>query len=131
MAGESERHPFLLSVQDVAKHLETDIERGLTSAQVAQFQEKYPPNKLNIGGAIPWYTIFLRQLFNAMILVRFSQLVAIMMNTHSCVGAILCYGTEFRCTRLRRGWRPCCRHLPQRFYWLLSRVWRRKKDGGS
>ncbi|KAH6648429.1 P-type Na+-ATPase [Truncatella angustata] len=71
MAGEFERHPFLLSVQDVATSLETDVERGLTSAQVAQFQGKYPPNELDVGGAIPWYTIFLRQLFNAMILVLF------------------------------------------------------------
>lgn len=69
MATASERHAFLLPVQDVAKNLETDIERGLTSAQVAHLQEKYPPNELDVGGAIPWYIIFLRQLLNAMILV--------------------------------------------------------------
>ncbi|KAK9789652.1 putative P-type Na(+) transporter [Seiridium cardinale] len=71
MAGEFDRHPFLLSVQDVAKSLGTDVERGLTSSQVAQLREKHPPNELDVGGAIPWYTIFLRQLFNAMILVLF------------------------------------------------------------
>ncbi|KAF3017425.1 Na+ ATPase [Neopestalotiopsis sp. 37M] len=71
MAGVSEKHPFLLPVQDVAQKLDTDIERGLTSAQVAQLQEKHPPNELDVGGAIPWYTIFLRQLLNAMILVLF------------------------------------------------------------
>ncbi|KAI1840606.1 hypothetical protein JX266_013210 [Neoarthrinium moseri] len=71
MAGEFDRHPYLLTVQDVAKNLGTDLDRGLTGAQVAQLQEKYPPNELDIGGAIPWYTIFLRQLFNAMILVLF------------------------------------------------------------
>lgn len=69
MAGVSEKHPFLLPVQDVAQKLDTDIERGLTSAQVAQLQEKHPSNELDVGGAIPWYTIFLRQLLNAMILV--------------------------------------------------------------
>lgn len=69
MATASERHAFLLPVQDVANNLETDIERGLTSAQVAHLQEKHPPNELDVGGAIPWYTIFLRQLLNAMILV--------------------------------------------------------------
>lgn len=69
MAGEYERHPFLLPVQDVAKALETDVERGLTSAQVAQLQQKYPPNELDVGGTIPWYKIMLKQLFNAMILV--------------------------------------------------------------
>ncbi|KAI5925363.1 hypothetical protein F4810DRAFT_75957 [Camillea tinctor] len=69
MAGVFERHPFLLSVQDVTKSLETDVDKGLSSAQVAQLQEKYPPNELDVGGAIPWYKIFLKQLFNAMILV--------------------------------------------------------------
>jgi P-type Na+/K+ transporter len=69
MAGEFPRHPFLLTVQDVANSLGTDVERGLTTPQVAQLHEKYPPNELDVGGAIPWYTIFLRQLFNAMILV--------------------------------------------------------------
>ncbi|KAI0111714.1 potassium/sodium eff [Daldinia grandis] len=71
MAGQFERHPFLLTVQDVAKSLETDLERGLSSAKVAQLQEKYPPNELDVGGAIPWYKIFLKQLFNAMILILF------------------------------------------------------------
>jgi len=69
MSGDFERHPFLLSVQEVAAALETNVEKGLTSAQVARLQEKYPPNELDVGGAIPWYTILLRQLFNAMILV--------------------------------------------------------------
>lgn len=70
MAGQFERHPFLLTVEDVAKALDTHLERGLSSAQVAQLQETYPPNELDVGGAIPWYKIFLKQLFNAMILVR-------------------------------------------------------------
>ncbi|KAL7627931.1 potassium/sodium eff [Parahypoxylon ruwenzoriense] len=71
MAGQFECHPFLLTVQDVARALGTDLERGLSSAQVTQLQEQYPPNELDVGGAIPWYKIFLKQLFNAMILVLF------------------------------------------------------------
>ncbi|KAI1086583.1 potassium/sodium eff [Rostrohypoxylon terebratum] len=71
MAGQFERHPFLLTAQDVEKILGTDLERGLTSTKVAQLQEIYPPNELDVGGAIPWYKIFLKQLFNAMILVLF------------------------------------------------------------
>ncbi|KAI1073946.1 potassium/sodium eff [Whalleya microplaca] len=71
MAGEFECHPFLLPIQDVANILETDVDKGLSSAQVTQCQEKYPPNELDVGGAIPWYKIMLRQLFNAMILVLF------------------------------------------------------------
>lgn len=69
MAAEFPRLPFLLPIQDVFKALESDPDRGLSSVQVAQLREKYPPNELDVGGAIPWYTIFLRQLFNAMIIV--------------------------------------------------------------
>lgn len=71
MAAEFPRLPYLLPVQDVFKALESDPDRGLSSAQVAQLSQKYPPNELDVGGAIPWYTIFLRQLFNAMIIVLF------------------------------------------------------------
>ncbi|KAI2465862.1 potassium/sodium eff [Annulohypoxylon bovei var. microspora] len=71
MAGQFERHPFLLSAQDVEKALDTDLERGLSSTKVAHLQETYPPNELDVGGAIPWYKIFLKQLVNAMILVLF------------------------------------------------------------
>jgi magnesium-transporting ATPase (P-type) len=69
MSGHFERHPFLLAPADVAAALDTDIDNGLTSAQVAQLQQQYPPNELNVEGAISWYTIFIKQLFNAMILV--------------------------------------------------------------
>jgi Na+-exporting ATPase len=75
MSGDFERHPFLLPIQDVVKSLETDLDRGLTSTQVSQLQEKYPPNVLDVGGAIPWYKIFLKQLFNAMVLVLFFAMV--------------------------------------------------------
>lgn len=64
-----ERHPFLLPTEEVAATLNTDVDKGLTSAQVQKLQEEYPPNELDAGGAIPWYTIFLKQLFNAMVLV--------------------------------------------------------------
>lgn len=69
MAAEFEKNPFLLSVQEVADALGTNVDTGLSSAQVKERAEKYPPNELNVAGAIPWYTIFIRQLCNAMILV--------------------------------------------------------------
>lgn len=69
MAGQFDRHPFLLAPNDVAAALKTDVDKGLNTAQVAQLQQEYPRNELDIGGAIPWYTIFIKQLFNAMILV--------------------------------------------------------------
>ena len=74
MAAEFQKHPFLQSVQEVADTLATHVDTGLSSAQVQELSQKYPPNELDVGGAIPWYTIFIRQLFNAMILVTFSFL---------------------------------------------------------
>lgn len=71
MAAETRKHPFLLPVEQVVEDLHTDVDKGLTSAQVAEAQKKYPPNELDIGSSIAWYTIFIRQLCNAMILVLF------------------------------------------------------------
>ncbi|KXX81602.1 Calcium-transporting ATPase 3 [Madurella mycetomatis] len=71
MAAEFPKHPFLLSVQEVEGSLGTDVDKGLTSARVTELQGKYPPNELDVGGSIAWYTIFIRQLCNAMILVLF------------------------------------------------------------
>lgn len=68
MSADFGKHPFLLPPVEVAATLKTDIDDGLTSAQVAQLQQTCPPNELDVKGAIPWYTIFLKQLFNAMIL---------------------------------------------------------------
>lgn len=70
MAAETRKHPFLLTADEVAEDVKTDLDKGLTSAQVAEAQKKYPPNELDIGSGIAWYTIFIRQLCNAMILVR-------------------------------------------------------------
>lgn len=69
MATRFDKHPFLLPVNDVAATLGTNLEKGLSSAQVAELSQIYPSNELDIGGGISWYTIFLRQLCNAMILV--------------------------------------------------------------
>ncbi|KAJ3564322.1 hypothetical protein NPX13_g7884 [Xylaria arbuscula] len=74
MAAEYEKHPFLLPAEDVARQLGSDLDKGLSSSQVAQLQQKYPPNELDVGGAIPWYKIFIKQLLNAMILVLFFAL---------------------------------------------------------
>lgn len=68
MSGHFDRHPFLLASADVAAALKTDVDNGLTSARVAQLQQDFPPNELNVDGAIAWHTILAKQLFNAMIL---------------------------------------------------------------
>lgn len=69
MAGQFDRHAFLLPIPEVVKAVNTDVDKGLTTEQVTELQQQYPKNELDVGGAIPWYTIFLKQLFNAMILV--------------------------------------------------------------
>ncbi|KAK3306536.1 uncharacterized protein B0T15DRAFT_144083 [Chaetomium strumarium] len=71
MASEFPKHPFLLSAQEVEQALGTSVDKGLSSSRAAELQQKYGPNELDVGGGIAWYTIFIRQLCNAMILVLF------------------------------------------------------------
>lgn len=72
---EKSSHPFLLPAEAVAQKYETNLETGLTSRKVIELQKRYPKNELKGGGAIPWYTIFLKQLINAMGLVCSSQYI--------------------------------------------------------
>ncbi|KAM3522991.1 hypothetical protein MY4038_008383 [Beauveria bassiana] len=67
--AEFPKHPFLLSVSETADALSTDVDKGLTSAQVAQATEKYAKNELDVGGTIAWYSILTKQILNAMIIV--------------------------------------------------------------
>ncbi|KAG5975155.1 hypothetical protein E4U55_007827 [Claviceps digitariae] len=69
MAEVFSRHPFLLSSEDTAKALNTDIDKGLTTAQVNALQQTYPRNELDVGDGIPWYKILTKQILNAMIIV--------------------------------------------------------------
>jgi P-type Na+/K+ transporter len=64
-----DRHPFLLSVEDVARQLGTNIETGLSARQVAELRNEFPPNELEGGGGVSWYKILIKQISNAMILV--------------------------------------------------------------
>lgn len=72
--AEFPKHPFLLSAEETAQALRTDVDKGLTSAQVADLQQKYPKNELDVGEGIPWYSILTKQILNAMIIVRDSPL---------------------------------------------------------
>ncbi|CAK7239439.1 MAG: potassium/sodium eff [Sporothrix thermara] len=65
------KHPFLLAVQDVAAQLETDVDRGLTAAQVQERQAQYGPNELEVHEPTPWYAILVKQFCNAMMIVLF------------------------------------------------------------
>jgi magnesium-transporting ATPase (P-type) len=64
-----DRHPFLLTVEDVAQQLGTNLKTGLTARQVAELQSKYLPNELEGSGGVSWYKTLLKQISNAMILV--------------------------------------------------------------
>lgn len=63
------KQPFLLSVEDIQEHLQTNPDSGLSSSQVSQYSEKYGENKLEGDGGVAWYSILGKQISNAMILV--------------------------------------------------------------
>lgn len=69
--AEFPKHPFLLSIGETADALSTDVDKGLTSAQVAQMQQKYPKNELDVGEGIAWYKLLTKQILNAMIIVSY------------------------------------------------------------
>lgn len=64
-----DRHPFLLSVDEVASKLQTNLEVGLTDVKVQELQRIYGPNRLKDDGGVQWYTILMKQATNAMIMV--------------------------------------------------------------
>lgn len=67
---EYSRHPFSLSLDEL-HHLfgNTNAETGLTRLRAREAQEKYGPNKLEGEGVVQWYSVLLKQISNAMILV--------------------------------------------------------------
>ena len=67
---EYSRHPFLLPLTEIYQHLGTNNETGLSKLQAQQSQQKYGPNKLEGEGGVQWYSVLLKQVSNAMILVR-------------------------------------------------------------
>ena len=64
------RHPFLLSLDEIVEQLGTNVDTGLSRLKAQQSQHDYGPNKLKGEGAIQWYSILVKQISNAMILVR-------------------------------------------------------------
>jgi P-type Na+/K+ transporter len=63
------RQPFLLSVDEVLRHLGTDQDLGLSSAQVQQYRRKYGENEIEGERGVKWYSLLMKQVSNAMILV--------------------------------------------------------------
>lgn len=83
MSGDYPKHPFLLSVDETAKALGVDIDKGLSSQQVQEAQQKYPENEFEVGESVPWYTILSKQIFNAMVLVLiFAMILSFAINDY-------------------------------------------------
>ena len=65
--------PAFSPVDKLCDQLKTNLQSGLSSIAIENAQRNYGPNKLEGEGAVKWYSVLLRQLSNAMILVSFSQ----------------------------------------------------------
>ena len=63
------RHPFLLPLNEIVEQLGTNVDTGLSRLKAQQSQHDYGPNKLKGEGGIQWYSILVKQISNAMILV--------------------------------------------------------------
>ncbi|KAL8893711.1 MAG: hypothetical protein Q9192_005001, partial [Flavoplaca navasiana] len=68
-AQEYPKHPFLLSSEEIIDHLQTNDEIGISPTKAQEAQKVYGPNKLVGEGGVKWYSILLKQISNAMILV--------------------------------------------------------------
>ena len=92
------RQPFLLSTSEILGHIGTNVDSGLSSAQVQQQREKYGPNQLEGDGGVSWYSILGKQVSNAMILVKspFSNLLESMLTPLQVLvlAMALSYGVE-------------------------------------
>ena len=66
---EYSQHPFLLSPQDLYQQFGINKDTGLSNRQPTEAQQKYGPNKLDGEGGVKWYSVLLKQISNAMILV--------------------------------------------------------------
>ncbi|OCL02738.1 Na+-exporting ATPase [Glonium stellatum] len=64
-----EHHPFRLSLGQIVSQLQTHLESGLAQAQASDLRSRYGENKLAREGAVRWYSVLLKQISNAMILV--------------------------------------------------------------
>ncbi len=64
-----ERHPFVLPLEKIYQCLNTNKDTGLDDVKVQAAHRKYELNKLNGDGGVQWYTVLVKQVSNAMILV--------------------------------------------------------------
>lgn len=95
---EYDRHPFLISVDDVVGLLDSNIETGLSDAKVQELQQKYGLNRLSGEGGAKWYALLAKQISNAMILVGFFFLsIPTSLSNLTSVGPRPCHGSLLWC----------------------------------
>jgi len=62
-------HPFKLSIEHVTSQLETSVITGLTKSVAESRRTTHGENKLAGQAGAKWYSVLLKQISNAMILV--------------------------------------------------------------
>ena len=95
------QQPFLLSVDEVVQYLETNQDAGLSNAQVQQYRQKYGENKLEGEGAVKWYSLLIKQISNAMVLVSSLYAHSSRHSLKSPAGPCPCHGSILWCDGLR------------------------------
>ena len=75
------RHPFQLLIDEVYRRLDTNNETGLTLIEAQEAQGKHGPNKLAGEGGVQWYSVLLKQISNAMILVSLPFIIHLLLRT--------------------------------------------------
>jgi P-type Na+/K+ transporter len=88
--------PFLLSVDELVQHLETNQDVGFSNAQVQQYRLKYGENKLKGEGAVKWYSLLVKQISNAMVLVSSFSAHSSLHSLMFPAGPCPCHGSILR-----------------------------------
>jgi hypothetical protein len=70
-------HPFLQTPDEVAQRFNTNIENGLTTAQVIELRKICKRNELEVAGAVKWYRVLGRQLVHPMNLASMVRSIAV------------------------------------------------------
>lgn len=81
---EYSRHPFLLPIDSLIDQLSTNQETGLSPIKAQESQRNYGPNKLEGEGGVQWYSVLLKQISNAMILVRYCRPCMAISSSQDC-----------------------------------------------
>src|SRR5215211_2169662 len=108
--------PWATEADKIAERLRTDLATGLTSEEAGRRQHAVGPNELPEAERSPWWTLFLRQFANTMIVVLTvaaavtfligertdTIVIAVIVVLNAVVGFVQEYRAEQAMTALRR-----------------------------